>query len=634
MENLYLIFFVIIYFSSTQTIGRLVLKFIGAKFEEKIEKNIFAFGLGNIFYACLFVFLGMFHILFKEILLFFYLLPFIVSLFFFFVGKSYLKLNLKARFASLMAMDGFDIFVWILLLFTFFPIIPNLFLYPASWDPLAYHLTLPKLYLSLHNFPFYEHFPQMSFPIGIESLYGFGEVFRDPRIGNFINFGLLGLAAYYMIFGLRYAFDKKVLLLATYVYLWRHLFFTELAITPFVDYGFAFFSLLCGISIYKFLKNKSLEWFTLILVFATFLSLIKTSGIFISIAAAGVSVLFIIFEYFKNKKLVFKLDSRKAFKLGVIILFILIPVLFWYLRTWNLTGNPVYPFFNGFFKGVDYDPNSRSQLREIRESNLFYAITKFNLLHGKDTAQDYNFATDVMSFVMLTVFAFISLLSRDVYIRWLSLFALIAAIPIALITGPLTRYYLPMIPILAIIASNKFFSLLTAKKYILFNLGFIGFFLLIFFMQIDTGFDQREYFYTQKPKLSLLAMFVYKQDVKNLYEQDNYKMIDYINKNLDKNKDRVLVVFDNRLYYLDIPSAFDNPSINGYFTNPKTKDENEVYKSMKSNGFTHVLITTNWGTYKNLRYDIYKPFVDKYLVKLHTEKGINEPIGLTFYKLK
>ena len=595
-ENIFLILIYLEFLVSVLSVGSIISHISRLEYDNRIEDYFFRFVFGSIFFSYLFQFLGALHLLYEPLLLAFYLIPLVYPFTRLALSKKHFHFN----------PTGDDALRVIIVGFILFPVIPDLFLLPHSWDSLAYHLLLPKVYLNDHLFRFYSDFPQTGFPIGIESLYAFGELFKEPRFANLLNFTFLTGAFAYIIFGLKKIFSPKVLLLAATIYLLRNPLYTENSTNPLIDYGFSFFGLAGGISLYKFMISKKTGWLMLLFILGLFFPLIKLSGFFILLALIPTTAIFII----KNH------PPIKWRKIVIFTFIAALPLIFWLTKNTVLTHDPIYPFMTNVFKSFDYDPKSYiSIFDEIQKD--YWQLNKI--------LTDYSYFGDVLYFVMLIVSSFASLFMIKGKVRYLSLFAILSLIPIGIMVRPTYRYYLPIVPIAALVSANWFFTVIDKWKWR--YLPLIAAYILSLYVQVDTAFSQRQIFFTNVPKKTILSYFNFKNSKSYYYQNDNALMIEYVNKNLDIQKDKILFVFDNRLYYFQIPVVFENSTIFGHFTNPLINTPEEVTYALKNEGITHVLIGTNWGTSPNFKTDLFQAFVAKKL------KAVHSTGGLTLYTL-
>ena len=239
MGNIYLIIYYLVYLVAVFTVGPLFLKFLNIKFGSKVERWVFEFALGNLVYSLIFIYLGIFHLLYAKLLLVFYLLPSFLLVKRLLFGQ--LKLNIAFNIKKFLKYrwETLEVFIFLFLFTMFLPIVPHIFAFPTSWDPLAYHLVLPKIYLQDHFFSFYSWLSQTSLPIGIESLFAYGELVGDPRISNMIVFTFLLLLVIFIVYGLRSIFPRSVLFLALILFLYKRILFTPVSFNGYVDFPFA-----------------------------------------------------------------------------------------------------------------------------------------------------------------------------------------------------------------------------------------------------------------------------------------------------------------------------------------------------------------------------------------------------------
>lgn len=627
MQNFFLVVYSLFFFAATIYTGKAFLKLIGLRLNNRVEWLLFSFGFGSFLYSTIFILLGFLHLLYKPILLLLYFIPVIFML------KDIVKrsrIGGNARKANI-KLNLINYSLILLIIFILYPLVPSLFNYPTSWDPLAYHLVLPKLYLSEHTFNYYRSFPQTGFPIGIESLFGFGEIFKEPRFATILNFSFILSIFVYILFGLRYMFGLIPTILASIFFGFDSALYSEISVTPFVDYPFAFFCLFLSISLVNFFQTKKSVWLIPIICFGLFLSIIKFSGIVILLFLL---LTLVAFAFINRKKLdqTFSIIRKKRSLFILIIFAAAITPLLWYTKNYLQIHNPFYPFLDNVFKGTEYSPSHGGGiLDEIRGINWLYATTKFNILHEIDNLTDYINLSVILTFLALIIFSIVSFFRHKKF-RWINLFALLSLLGITLFVGPLRRYYLPIAPILTLIASYTVYDLFKDKKHKFINFIVVCVFLFVLVTQIDVVFNSKNNFFGNRPKLAWIKGFDVNANHKGLFMQDNYAMIDFINKHLKK-EDKVLSLFDNRLYYFDIPVEYENPTAHGHFTDLTIKTSSEIYKRIKNEGFTYVLINKNWGEPADLRKDLLNKFIKNYLKPVHF---IENPGGggLFLYKLK
>lgn len=625
-SNIFLIIYFLIYLWDIFFIGGVVLKLFHLDINSKIEQRVYEFAIGNLIYSYIFHYLGIFHLLYGQLILVIYLFPL-----FFLIKKALiikLKYGLKEYWAYLLSIQISlkELLIFNFLLLVFIPLIPSLFAFPASWDALAYHLTLPKLFLQDHYFSFYQWFPQTEVPVGIEALFSFGEVVGDPRLANFISFSFLGALVVYFIYGLRYLFSVRLLLVAVLLFLFRQTLYTEVSVSPFVDFPLSFYNFLIAITFIKFIKNHQWKTLLLLLIFTFFTFLAKyVMGLVLMFATFSVLGIYILFNTVQAKKIIFSLSKSRKFIFILLISVFLFPVIYWMGRNFMYTHNPIYPIFNPYwnkllpvlnFNEADYI----AQMKDLSSGALKPYMVK-RLFLGLPIKFPLN---EALFSAVLILFSVFGLINGEKIIRYLSGIALLATVLIYLQVGfPSYRYALAAAPILALVSSYIFFNMLQKPSSFwgLLKLPLITLFILSIFFQFSFSFGQGKEFFFNNFKPSFEGLLDYNTAVKNRSGQDGYTNIDYINKNLDKNKDKVLVFFDNRLYYFDVPVEYAQPPLNVFFDNKSNLSLEQIYKDVKKEKFTYFFVNNNWGIPGSLRSEFFNSFVSNYLEPVSTISG-------------
>jgi hypothetical protein len=592
-------------------------------FDNRIERYSYEFGFGGIFLSLAFTFLGIFNLLYNTLLFFIYLSPLIISIFLFFISKHSITIaSIQAQFKMLSVFIQKNWISLMLVSFVTFPLLPYLFLYPASWDSLAYHLALPKLYLSLHAFKFMPWFSESAYPIGIESLFGFGEVFGDPRIGSFIIFLFIIALAFYLLYGLKRRFPSKVLILAAMIFLFRPIMYSEVSTNPNVDFPLAFYSLLTFITSLKLVENKKISYIALLMILVFFCFFIKYTGIILLICFGMLILMFNnkrdLFSDIKKDFIKVKKDNLKTILLVIFSLITLIPSGYWMVRNSIYTGNPVYPYFKNIFPSYDRQFRSSDVTSTIRNENLYWKGSYANLILRTDDSQDFMVLFDWVSFYVLIFVLLLGLfITNDKTIKYLSIFALTFLIGIIIGVGPLFRYYFPVYPLISIVFSYVLLNFLEKKK--IFPILIASFLIVVVIFQFDSTYNNRYNFFTKIPKLQLYDYTKYEYERVVLSRQDNWDGINYINTNLNKKDDKVLVLFDNRLYYYDIPIVYGSPLL--YFSNLNGRSVEEEKNFLASQGINYILESNNWGIPKEFDKFRYNQFVKKYCEKVYVGKS-------------
>ncbi len=214
-----------------------------------------------------------------------------------------------------------------------------------EWDSLAYHLAVPKLWMSQGHITYIPYIHQSNFPGAFDYLYLFGLVFGSAGAKAFVyaaaKFG--GLAIFGLtrqIYGRTAAWWAVIAYATVPVVLW-------LSGTAYIDvpnglcagFGIALAALYC-----RTLKREHLWMAAIMLGLAT---ASKYTGLQ-TIGAVGFVLLVV---GIKRKQ------GGEFFKSAVLMAIIAVVIACpWYIKNVINTGNPVYPFFSSKLGGKNWSP--------------------------------------------------------------------------------------------------------------------------------------------------------------------------------------------------------------------------------------------------------------------------------------
>ncbi len=216
---------------------------------------------------------------------------------------------------------------------------------PIESDALAYHLAYPRDFILKGRIDYLPYSFASLWPLQTEMLFTLGLLLQGTALAKLFHwaFYVLTATAIY-IFGKRYTSSRSAALGAA-VFIFTPAIFTQSS-QAYVDLALAFFTFL---SVQLFLVQHKSEsraaWW---------------SGVFMGGALAtkylalGFAGILFIFWGIRSKN---KLKACALFFLGSFL-----TAGIWYLRSWWILGNPLYPFFPSFFGGNGYEMNIRDGL--------------------------------------------------------------------------------------------------------------------------------------------------------------------------------------------------------------------------------------------------------------------------------
>lgn len=231
----------------------------------------------------------------------------------------------------------------------------------SDWDSLAYHLAIPKLYLSAHrifqiNFSSHSHFP-----FTMEMLYTIGLAFKSTALARAFHWftGILCAAVVFILAKRHLNCSGRLTLL---VFSGIPLAAWE-ATVAYIDLGTTLFTLLAACSMLTAAETRERRWMLVSALFAGLAAGTKMTALLtIAVFAAWAGI----------ESLISTKRTKPALASGGLYfsaaLLVASP---WYLKSLFWTGNPVFPFFYNIFGGRGWN----ADLAEMyRISQLHFGI--------------------------------------------------------------------------------------------------------------------------------------------------------------------------------------------------------------------------------------------------------------------
>lgn len=458
--------------------------------------------------------LGIFGLLYKEII-------------FFLTGAYFLAIGLFfIRFKPKIKVQPPKFTIFLLSLFVF-QIIVNLVgaLGPElAFDALWYHLTLPKLYLQSHALKFfpggllyYSGMPQFT-----EMLYIGALAIHNEILAKLLQlfFGILTSIVIYKIS--RKFFSQTISFLAVVIF-YSNLVVAWESITAYVDLARTFFEALALERFLIFLEKKEKKFLlqsSVILGFAISTKLLAFGSLLIF------TLLLIIFNKTKSLKLLIE-DILVYWYISIII------VIPWLVFAFINTHSPFYPFFSNVYK-VGFD---------------------FNLLNPfifiRDIWEIFTHSHDPISPIYIMVFPLLILFFKNINKKYYPIFIYsMLALSVWYLTSRTGggRFILPYLPAFSVLTlavletlNKNFKSLKTMLILIIVLIAFISILYRgaanVKYLPVVLGKETKGKFLTKNLNYSF----------GDFYDTDNY-----FKNNISKDKKVLLYGFHN-LFYVDFP---------------------------------------------------------------------------------
>jgi len=229
-----------------------------------------------------------------------------------------------------------------------------------SWDSNVYHLTVPRLYLEHGGFKRIPFNVYSNWPLNTQMLYALAMTAKDYVLAKSVHFAF-GLATLLLVY--RLVKDEARAWagwLAGILFLVNPVVLDEFR-TAYVDLSFAFFLLLAFALIHFWLEERGAQTRLLVLagVFCGVAGGIKPTGITGAISLLGV-YLVASWRQGRGSQQILGGLARIVVPAGLVMA----P---WVIKTWIMTGNPVYPFLYPALGGPEWSAGLTDQFKEWQQ---------------------------------------------------------------------------------------------------------------------------------------------------------------------------------------------------------------------------------------------------------------------------
>jgi hypothetical protein len=512
-----------------------------------------AFAVGLIVTTLFFYLVSLFKILFPWLIVLYYLAP--LPIFFFIIKKQ--EPGFIRTFTVFFKRPPVEYLVFL------FPLIYAL-LPPSFYDTLAYHLGIPNLYLQNTGFIgtpqlFYAN-TFIYYEISLLPAVFAGDLV--PRLFHFF------MGVIFILSVLDFAVDyfkitKRTILLLTIISMPMMVFLLTTVKNDLPS------GLLILLGVSCFLKNKkylsALFWgFSLGVKYTNILPL----------------VLFLILYFIKEKRI----PIKQMVIFGLIIVGILLPLL---VKNYTYTGNPLFPFFHGYFDNkLPYWDATRSTLLERDAKKLFYSFT--DVIKFPYTLSFSELGSGGIVGPLFLIFLPFLVVKKEkrLFLLLFSLLILLVGANFKLSIRVWTIAFI-FLSIYVVIAYE--FLTYQIMKYLFF---------IIIGLNVVNAFGLQEFLYRS---FNLFSGQLSIEEYKTL-TFPTYKAIAFVNKNTPENS-RALLVGEAKSYYLKRPyyvsSGYDFSILKKYLE--KSSNVNEFITALKADGIDFIIF--NRWEFRRLQQD-------------------------------
>jgi len=551
---------------------------MNVKFDSLAEEFAFSATLGLGILGFLVLSLGLISILYKWVLVSVLLvLALFLSAYFVKIFVSLSKLRMKIKGVSLLSMILAFLFVLCLLLTLLGTLSP-----PIGNDAMAYHLAIPKAFIENHKISYIEHTRESLWPNLIEMFFTLGMVLNSDILAKLFCLAItLLLVCAIFSFCKRY-FSSEVGIVAGVLFFITPVVFQQTAFA-YNDLALALFAFLAFYSLLIYISSSHTKWIIISGIFSGFCMSTKYIGIKMPI----IVVLVLLIEALYTK------DRARYLKALCIYSFLTLVVSgVWYLRSYLILGNPVFPFAADIF-GAGY----QAHIKGREGAGMGIGIVKFIMFPWNITMYPKQFGGEILSSVFISFIPgfFLRHNIKGRVVRIIITITL-AYVILWFFTVQIVRFILPCLGFLAIMVALVVVGMERRRIKILLSSILV---LLLGFNTVLCVYYNRD---VLKLKLGM--------DTKDEYLERNersYKVYKFINNNLPEDS-TILSVGEPRSYYCDRKFIYESIFRSDTHYHERVKHPGDLVKLLKTKGITHVLV---W----KLLYSEKTPFTGGFIVE-------------------
>ncbi len=480
--------------------------------------------------------------------------------------------------------------IWIILTHALMP--------PHEWDEIAYHLTLPKLYININRIIYIPFMVPSNWPLNNEMLFGIALMFGSDIASHLLMLMTTLLSGLGLMIIARRYFDDRVGIVALTLLLIIPLV-KRLAGTGLIDVALGMYVLAALVTFNRWQNERHWPWLVLCGAFCGFAAGSKLMG-------GGFAILLGLLwlgDELHQRPLRIGMLLRHGMLFGLAGLLMVGP---WYARSFLFTGNPIWPFAYHILGGRDWDAlGDEYHMHLLLETwtpsidrdfnglllSFFYLMTDPSVLGG------YRGGIGVVLPIgtLWTTFLIRSapqLLRQSLfvcagfYLLWFTLVSL------------QVRYLLPIAPLLSLATAYGFIWFLDHSRLPVIRIALLVGLLLIIFQEWPWILNSE--------RLLLNARLPYlrgqiSRDTWLDMHVDVMPILRYANTNLPSDVHILLLPYENRTYALDRNYIWGNPISQRIIPFEKFNNVQELAIYLHNIGITHVIDNPTW-IYDGLRH--------------------------------
>lgn len=444
-----------------------------------------------------------------------------------------------------------------------------------DWDSLAYHLSVPKLFIEHGGIYYIDFTSHSNFPMLQEMLYIPSLMLNSPIAAKLIHYwmGVMLILSCGLL--IKKHFNSRASLLAMIGIAGVPLIMWE-ATTAYIDLAPALYTVLAIIFLFNYFDSNKKADLIICALMAGFAASCKMTSLALFPILA---IWLLIHRYAQNRKI----EIKPTLLLALISIISSIP---WYLKTWIYTKNPVYPFFYSIFGGNNWN----AELANIYTVNqakfgmgksiLSLLMLPYNLAVHPEKFNDPGLFLVVGPILLIAILCLLLISIKNKKMTGLAVFFILQILMWFILTQQ-SRYLISAYAIGAVLSAAIIYN---DEKQKLIQCAVLTLYVVTAIFGI----------YTMLPYLSKRVNVVFGKESQEAYLSRTlniYNAQQFINSmTFMPNQQMKIALFgDTRGFYLNHPYIWADGSHNVTFTRD-FKSAEELVSYMKSLGITYAMV--------------------------------------------
>jgi 4-amino-4-deoxy-L-arabinose transferase-like glycosyltransferase len=456
---------------------------------------------------------------------------------------------------------------------------------PTSNDEVAYHLAIPKIYVQNQGITYISFIPYSNWPLETEMLFSLSLLAQGDLVAHLLTWSAGVIVSLGIIsFGKRF-FGYQAGLLGAAIFSATPVF-RYLSGTGLIEVPLTLFFLTSIYAFFIWIETRNHRDLVLSAICAGLAASTKLNAAVLPLFIAITACLIVFFSRSRSIS-----NSLRTFVFyGCISFFVVLP---WYLKSWVLTGNPLWPFLPQIFGSRGWDAlGTQYLLSFIQLPNLPITLPNWFsaawiLAFPAGQFGPPNFRIGWLYLLLFPLVGLGSYLARAEDRKWILTLAggcLILYTSWFLQTHQ-SRFLLPALPIFAVsIAAG--FMLVTRRIPKLLQpfawLGILGTLLACFWAFSPQDFQA----------LKSASPFLAGREDRNTYLArlvPGFEVYLFANQNLPSDGQVWLALYESRGYYLDMSYEWANPISQRIFPLESYETPDDLAAALYQNGFRYII---------------------------------------------